>query len=216
MVTLSSSMTLNLSTTGDEFLEKSAVLHYIIIDMYFYLHGIVTLRFEDHVVIEVNGIGYEVTVPSIDDFPVGESQFIYVVYIISEDKHYFIGFKEIEEKMFFLKLTSVKGIGPKTALNMLKSVSFRRLEQAVKEGDEMYLSSLPSIGKKTANQIILDLKGKLALSKTMDNKIFKLAYDGLLQLGFKDKEIKESFMKIKDENMSVEDIISFVLKDRSK
>ena len=50
----------------------------------------------------------------------------------------------------------------------------------------------------------------------MDNKIFKLAYDGLLQLGFKDKEIKESFMKIKDENMSVEDIISFVLKDRSK
>ena len=93
MVTLSSSMTLNLSTTGDESLEKSVVLHYIIIDMYFYLHGIVTLRFEDHVVIEVNGIGYEVTVPSIDDFPVGESQFIYVVYIISEDKHYFIGFK---------------------------------------------------------------------------------------------------------------------------
>lgn len=184
--------------------------------MYYYFHGIVTLHFKNSIIIECNGVGYDILVSHPEYYPIGEQQYVYVSYYSYETESYFFGFKTMDEKEFFLKITSVKGIGPKTAMNMLKNSSVERLKQAIKENDESYLSSLPGVGKKSANQIILDLKNKLIVSNDIfTNKNMKLAYDGLISLGFKDKEIKAALNKITDANLSVEEYITIVLKNQN-
>lgn len=184
--------------------------------MYYYFHGIVTLHLKDSIVIETSGVGYDLLVSNVENYPIGEIQYVYVVYYQNENESYFIGFKTIDEKEMFLKITSVKGVGPKTALNMFKNSSIDRLKSAIKEGDDTYLSSLPGIGKKTATQIILDLRNKFVVSSDiLNNKNMKLAYDGLISLGFKDKEIKMALNNIKDPSLSVEEYITLVLKNKS-
>lgn len=184
--------------------------------MYYYLHGIVTLHFDSSIVIECSSIGYDLLVAHVEDFPIGELQFVYVCYYSNENEQYLVGFKSLHEKELFLKLTSVKGLGPKTALNIFKVSTVDRIETAIKENDENYLISLPSIGRKTATQIILDLKGKLVSSSILNEKNVSLAYDGLIQLGFKDKEIKDALNKINNKNLTVEEYISLALKEMSK
>lgn len=182
--------------------------------MYYYFHGFVMLQLQSSVVIECNGVGYEILVAHPELYPIGEEQYIYVYHHLYETEQYFIGFKTLEEKEIFLKLLTVKGIGPQTVLKLFKVSTASRLKAAIVEGDENYLTSLPGIGRKNANQIILDLKGKLpANSDIFSNANMKLAYDGLQNLGFKDKEIKAGLSKIADNSLSVEEYISRFLKN---
>ncbi|MGC3438144.1 Holliday junction branch migration protein RuvA, partial [Enterococcus faecium] len=85
---------------------------------------------------------------------------IYVHQVIREVAHLLYGFDSLEDKQLFLRLVSVSGIGPKSALAIMASEDHSGLIQAVESCDVTYLTKFPGVGKKTAQQMILDLKGK--------------------------------------------------------
>jgi holliday junction DNA helicase RuvA len=182
--------------------------------MYYYLHGMITFHIEDKIVVECSGVGYDVLVSHTDDFPIGETLFVYVCHIQNENESYFVGFKTMEEKKMFLSLTSVKGIGPKTALQALSATSVERLANAIDHSDSAFLMRLPGIGKKSASQLILDLKGKLMLfdgsAKTL-NKEMDVAKEGLKSLGFKESEINKALASINETNLSAQDYMKVAL-----
>ena len=185
--------------------------------MYYYLHGRISQHLKDSIVVDVNGIGYDALVSHPDEFPIGEFLFVYVCYIHNDKEEYFVGFKSREEKELFLKLTSVQGIGPKTALGVLSNSSVGRLVKAIDESDANYLRRLPNIGKKSASQIILDLRGKLQLiggrNSTTRNENRDKAFEALKETyGFKDNELKKVFSEINDTTLSVSDYLRLALK----
>lgn len=188
--------------------------------MYFYFHGLISMHTKKSIVIECNGVGYEVIVSHPEDFPIGENMFVFTCMITSENSSTLYGFKTLEEKGLFDSLLKVSGIGPKIALSILSSSSISRLKKAIEESDSKYLMSLPGIGKKNASQIILDLKGYLEKESEislLDDDKNHLVYEGLKSLGFKDKDIYRVLNEIEDRNtLSAEEIISECLKRLSR
>lgn len=187
--------------------------------MYYYLHGLISMHLKDSIVVECGGIGYDVLVPHVDEFPIGENMFVYVSHISNENEQYFVGFKSIAEKALFLSITSVKGIGPKTAINMLKATSADRLRLAIEQGDTLFMMKIPGIGKKTASQIILDLKGHLdvkGLDTETGDKNLDEAKEALRNLGFKEKEIKDAIDSIDQKGLSVEEYTSLALRSLNR
>ncbi|HFC8379626.1 TPA: Holliday junction branch migration protein RuvA, partial [Neisseria meningitidis] len=123
------------------------------------------------IVIDVNGVGYEADV-SMQTFynlpPVGESVQLFTQLIIREDAHLLFGFATAEERKTFRQLIKVSGIGAKTALGILSAMTADELAQAVAEEDVKRLSSAPGIGKKTAERMVLELRGKLVAHAVTD------------------------------------------------
>ena len=160
--------------------------------MYYYFHGMITMHTNNSIVVECNGVGYECMVSHPEDFPIGETMFVFTCFYVHEDEQYLVGFKTMEEKTFYQRLTSVSGVGSKTAMNILANSSVDRLSTAIEKSDQTYLMSLPGVGKKTASQIILDLKGKLVVpvnSRSFSEKNMELAFEGLKGLGLPFREI---------------------------
>ena len=183
--------------------------------MYYYFHGMITMHTANSIVVECHGVGYECLVSHPEDYPIGETMFVFAALYMHEDEQFLIGFKTIEEKHFYQKLMGVSGVGPKTAMNILSSTSVDRLSDAIEKSDQSYLTSLPGVGKKTASQIILDLKGKLIVPVNMRSfgeKNMELAFEGLKGLGFKVKEIEEALNGIPERGLSVEEYMTRCLR----
>ena len=125
--------------------------------MYEYLIGTITQVFPAYIVVENNGIGYPFRFKSDET----KQEKIYLHQIVRENEIVLYGFSDFNEKQLFLKLISVSGIGPKSALAILANEDHNGFVSAVNNDDDAYLTKFPGIGKKTAKQIILDLKGKL-------------------------------------------------------
>ena len=177
------------------------------------------MHLKNSIVIECNGIGYECLVTHPEDFPIAESIFVYVCQIFNENENYLIGFKTLAEKKLFTLLTSVKGIGPKSALNALSYTSAERLSRAIHDADELFLMKIPGLGRKSASQIILDLRGKLdvdTLTYFDKGKNFDTIMSALKNLGFKDKEIKDVLLNHNFSNISIEEGVSLALRILNK
>lgn len=132
--------------------------------MYAYIKGLFAEAGNQHVVLEANGIGYLLYVPNtvISGLPQqGDVIKLFTYMHLREDIQELYGFSDKEDKLFFEKLISVSGVGPKVALNMLSAYSRVQLATAIMTGDSKLLSTVPGIGKKTAERIILELKDKL-------------------------------------------------------
>lgn len=152
------------------------------------------------IVIDVNGVGYEADV-SMQTFcnlpPVGESVQLFTQLIIREDAHLLFGFATNEERQTFRQLIKVSGIGAKTALGILSAMTADELARAVAEEDVKRLSSAPGIGKKTAERMVLELRGKL-VAHTVTDGLFAAApaaetediVSTLLALGYSEREAK--------------------------
>lgn len=153
------------------------------------------------IVIDVNGVGYEADV-SMQTFynlpPVGESVQLFTQLIIREDAHLLFGFATAEERKTFRQLIKVSGIGAKTALGILSAMTADELARAVAEEDVKRLSSAPGIGKKTAERMVLELRGKL-VAHTVTDGLFAAApaadetediVSTLLALGYSEREAK--------------------------
>lgn len=178
--------------------------------MFNYLHGIITGHSSGQIVVECSGVGYEVLVGNVEEFPIGESMFVYTNLIRSDKELYLVGFSSKKEKDLYLKLTSVKGIGPKTALTALGSTSCENLINAINKEDESFLVRVPGIGKKNASLIFLQLKGKLTIFDSTNNpkalnKNMDIASDALKQMGYKDGEINQALSKINETNLTPEE-----------
>lgn len=175
--------------------------------MYEYLIGQVTFISPYYIVVETNNIGYQIFVGNPYSYSGKKEQKIqiYLHQVIREDAHSLYGFSTLEEKMLFLKLISVSGIGPKSALAIMASEDHGGLIHAIENEDSTYLIKFPGVGKKTAQQMILDLKGKLGeleisesavkampqvVAPSTINQSLKEALEALSALGYSEKEIK--------------------------
>ena len=181
--------------------------------MYEYLIGKITAINPHYIVVEVNGIGYQLQVANPFRYEENTTQKVYVYQAVRENDVTLYGFYDLAEKQLFLKLISVSGIGPKSALAILATNDQGGFVAAINADDEAYLTKFPSIGKKTAKQIILDLKGKmddietptpmvdqqkLALDFDNEQSYLKEALEAMLSLGYTKTEVKKVSKKLKD------------------
>ncbi|MFK8793002.1 Holliday junction branch migration protein RuvA [Planococcus plakortidis] len=128
--------------------------------MYDYIKGQVTRVTPEYLVVEQQGVGWQIFAPNPYSFGSDELQ-IFVHHHVREDAQFLFGFPTLEQRELFRKLISVSGIGPKGALAILASGQPQFVIEAIEQEDEKYLVKFPGVGKKTARQMILDLKGKL-------------------------------------------------------
>lgn len=128
--------------------------------MYDYIKGKVTRVTPEYLVIEQQGIGWQIFAPNPYSFGTDELQ-VFLHHHVREDAQLLFGFPTLEQRELFRKLISVSGIGPKGALAILASGQPQHVIEAIEREDESYLVKFPGVGKKTARQMILDLKGKL-------------------------------------------------------
>ncbi len=160
------------------------------------------------VVVDVGGIGYQVFIP-LNVFyglpEIGHRVNLYIHTHVREDALQLFGFGGLEEKQVFLLLISVAGIGPKLAINILSGIPAVELVHAVKHGDQIRLVSIPGVGKKLAERIILELKDKLitldspvvpSAAQTNGSQVMQDAISALVNLGYRKAEVEKNVREI--------------------
>lgn len=186
-----------------------------------YIKGKLMFIQEDSIVVDVNGIGYNIICPNpfIYESKVEEELFIHTYQHVREDMIHLYGFKDEDEKYLFTKLISVSGIGPKSATTILGTAHAPDFIAAVEVEDEKYLTQFPGVGKKTARQIILDLKGKLtnivSVAEQTDEKqqirkpttALNDAIDALKSLGYTEREVNAVIPQLKADELEQTDAI---------
>lgn len=195
--------------------------------MIYHLKGTVDVKKDSYIIIDVNGMGYKVSMPetALQNIEVNEKIKVYTYLRISEDDINLYGFLTSEELAMFELLISVGGIGSKSALKILSNIAPSKFALAVISDDVKSLTKLPGIGAKTAQRIILELKDKMkteeAIEDQKEEKTFiiegavKDAADALQVLGYARKDIENALEKIDSKDLSVEDIIKLGLKNLS-
>ena len=181
--------------------------------MYNYISGTIKDVESNYIVIDNHGIGYLIYVPNPYYYQIDNSYLVYTYSYIREDEYSLYGFKTKEELNLFLKLISVKGLGPKMALPMLATGSISGIADAINRENILYLKKFPKIGDKVAKQIILDLKGKIT-SDIGNNDIKEESdelTDALVALGYKQADIKKIVKNVNSE-LRVEEQIKEALK----
>ena len=146
----------------------------------------------DWLIIENQGIGYKVFFSRPETVRLNQEIRVYTYQHVREDEISLFGFSSMEEQDLFIKLISVKGVGPKTAMNILAASGYAQMVQMIETGDVAALKKMPGIGAKTASQIILDLKGKLVSATEDEPKATQAIEDALAalkSLGYKQSEL---------------------------
>jgi Holliday junction DNA helicase RuvA len=129
-----------------------------------YLSGKLLIKQPNHLIVDVNGVGYEVTIPLSTFYEtgdIGSPVQLQVHTHVREDTIALFGFKSVREKSLFEHLISVSGIGPKLGITILSGMSFEELIPAIREGNLAKLTSIPGVGKKTAERLVLELRDRL-------------------------------------------------------
>ncbi|GAB3070834.1 Holliday junction branch migration protein RuvA [Salinicoccus sesuvii] len=168
--------------------------------MYQYIIGVLKEVEPQYITVESNGVGYLLMVPNPFRFERENEQQIkvYTELIVREDSHTLYGFRNKDEKTLFKSLLQVTGIGPKSALAILAAATPSEIIGAIEAEDEKFMQKFPGVGKKTASQIILDLKGRLgAVDITShtpvqndNNHFISEAMLALEALGYSSRELK--------------------------
>jgi len=185
--------------------------------MYNYLIGTVTEIFPNQITLDVNDIGYQVLTPNPYDFKMNEIHKVFMFQYVREDALLLYGFKTKEAKELFIKLLSVKGIGPKSAIAILATGNVQDVIGAIEIGNVKFLSKFPGIGPKASQQIILDLKGKLSFEEdriVVTTNINEVE-EALKSLGYKSSEIKKAIKNLdpsKPTNQLLKDALGQMLK----
>ena len=181
------------------------------------VHGEVVVRRPDHVVVDVGGVGYRLSVSAetLKQVPAqGREIALHTHLIVRDDAMHLYGFATEEERELFLLLLGVQSVGPKMALGVLSGGPPRELTRALAAGDTARFQAVPGIGKRTAERIVVELREKvdggepIVISRGDDPRL--LARDGLVELGF---ALTEAERLLKDaEGDSVEDLIGAALR----
>ena len=196
--------------------------------MYEYLTGLVTVVAPQYIVVDVNGIGYKLLVANPYRYQEDRTKKVqvYVYQAVREDNISLFGFTDQNEKKLFMQLINVSGIGPKSALAILANPDHQGLVDAITNNNVSYLTKFPGIGKKTASQIVLDLRDKLTNESssslfattqlTVDatvNRELKDALEALAALGYKERDIKKVQKTLmKEEQMATDEYLRQALR----
>lgn len=159
--------------------------------MYNYIRGIIKGIDPKGITLDNQGVGFHIIPPNPYAYTLNDDVLVHTYHYVREDTAILYGFHSLEQKGLFESLISVKGIGPKSALAVLASAEVDAIMQAIEAGDAVYLNRFPGIGPKASQQIILDLKGKMAPRGIQIKTSAKLeeVEDALRSLGYRAKEI---------------------------
>ena len=187
------------------------------------LKGKVELLKRPFVIIDVSGVGYKVLVSEnvYKKLSLGENIKIFTFTYVREDALDLFGFMEAEDLDLFESLLSVSGIGPKTALNIFSFGERKDIVEAILKGDTGFFTSVPRLGTKNAQRIIVDLKNKMGSTKDFDlsGKDFienTEVVQALKNFGFTVSEAQKALREIKTPNLSLDEKIKLALKNLGK
>lgn len=179
------------------------------------LSGILLEKQPPQVLLDVNGIGYEIDVPMSTFFilpSVGEQTTLYTHLLIREDAHLLFGFATESERQTFRQLIKITGVGSRIALALLSGMNIAELHQAVSAHDSSRLIKIPGIGKKTAERLLLELRDKLKIEKSDAVQVSALLhqandiFNALLSLGYNEREADWAVQQIPAETTVAEGI----------
>lgn len=184
------------------------------------LKGIVQNKKPEGIIIDVNGIGYHVSIPlcSLGDIPEpGESVFLHTYTHVREDALQLFGFLSDEERKVFTTLIGISGIGPKLGLAILSGMPVQRFIETVHNEDVSLLTTIPGLGKKTAARLVLELKGRLPSvdepSSVPKDAAAEDAISALVNLGYKKQAAEKAVAKAAENGAdAIEDMIREALK----
>jgi Holliday junction DNA helicase RuvA len=150
------------------------------------LRGVVTEKLPDSLIVEIGGLGYELTVTP-DDWgatPVGREAKFYIYEQVREDAYNLYGFTTLSSRQLYTQLIGVNGVGPKLAMQILGAAGESRLRQAIASGDPALLKGISGVGPKTASRVILDLRGKVEEGSAVFAPVADSTYQALVALGY--------------------------------
>jgi Holliday junction DNA helicase RuvA len=195
------------------------------------LTGIVAHKGPDSVILDVAGVGYRVQIPFSTYFELpdeGGKTTLHIHTNVKEDAIHLYGFRSATEKSFFQLLLTVSGIGPKLARDILSNCQVQDLASALVRGDIVRLSSIPGIGKKTAERLILELKDKVAkLDIDLQARAGSLSAassgvrddvaSALVNLGYKELQVNKVLNDLESpDNATMETVLKLALKQLMK
>lgn len=194
--------------------------------MYDYIKGHVTRVTPEYITLEQNGLGWLIMTPNPYAFhTTDEIQQVFTYLHVRQDVQLLLGFKTLEQRELFKKLITVSGIGPKGALAILASGIPSQVIGAIEREDEAFLVQFPGVGKKTARQMILDLKGKLhdlfseieveddahTLLTMAENDALDEAILALEALGYSQRELNRVKKSLEKEELDTEGYMKLAL-----
>lgn len=159
--------------------------------------GILVHKHPPQILVDCHGVGYEIDVPmsTFYNLPaLGESVALLTHFVVREDAQLLYGFATPAEREAFRQLIKISGVGPRMALSVLSGLSLTELAQAVSSQDAARLTKVPGVGKKTAERLLLELKGKLGPDLNLPNQAGQASdnqgdiQQALLALGYNDRE----------------------------
>lgn len=193
--------------------------------MFAYLKGTVEEITDGTLILDVNGIGYQISVPAMNMpgfLQTGETIKIYTYLSVREDTFQLYGFRSLDDLGIFKLLISVNGIGPKAALGILSALTVDDIRFAILSDDIKTLGKAPGIGSKTARKIILELKDKFSLDEAFEKKLKNSQADNsaqdeavqaLVSLGYSNSDALRAVRGIEiSDDMDVEKILKLALK----
>lgn len=179
--------------------------------------------------LEVNGIGYEVNAPMSTFYrlpEIGQETLLFTHFVVREDAQLLYGFATREERSLFRTLLKVNGVGPKLGLTILSSIEPDDFVRCVVNNDTQSLVRLPGIGKKTAERLVIEMRDKLAAwqanepvelslltNKNNNNQRVQDAISALISLGYKPTDASRAVSKVDDGTLTSEDIIRRALRE---
>lgn len=187
-----------------------------------HLQGTIAEKFINNIIIDVHGVGYEVTVSTLDydSATLGEERKFYTYHAIRENSEDLYGFSSLAAKKIFELLISVQGIGPKAAIAILSLAEAEEVRNAIANANSAFIAKASGVGKKTAERIIVDLRDKVGIpskygapdttTPTTSNEPDE-ALDALIALGFPLKEATAALEKV-DRSLSVSERVREALK----
>lgn len=187
-----------------------------------HIFGKIVEKFDHSIIVDVHGVGYELTVTSMDyeNFNLEDEKKFYTYHSIRENAEELYGFSSLAAKKLFQLLISVNGVGPKAAIAILSLASPEEVRNAIANADSAFVSKAAGVGKKSAERVILELRDKVGIpshygativtttSKVPENDE---ALDALIALGFQLKEATAALEKV-DSALPVEERIRLALK----
>ncbi len=193
------------------------------------IKGILIEKQAPLLMLDVNGIGYEIHAPMTTFYKlpdINQEVVLHTHFVVREDVQALYGFMTKNERSLFRALIKVSGIGPKLALTILSGVEPDTFVQCIMENDVATLVRLPGVGQKTAERLVVEMRTRLQSWQTesgMDVSDFsggtdaaKDALSALIALGYKPNDASKALAKHKDKNLSSEELIRLVLKDVAK
>ena len=189
------------------------------------LQGKVISKQAPDLLLDVQGVGYELLIPlnTFFDIPdTGETVTLHTHFVVREDAQQLYGFSRLEERALFRDLIKINGVGPKMALAILSGMSVDEFVRCVRRDDVATLVKIPGVGKKTAERLLIEIRDKIATlspgvhddnSQTLDQDIGLEAESALTALGYRPQDAAKMVNNVKDQGItSAEQLIRAALK----